>query len=65
MRRRRGCMGIYEQRAYLETLVDNSKEDRKYIIATTNAPIIPIVDLQDKVRSDLNLIDRLPTPSSK
>ncbi len=60
-----GRMGIYEQRAYLEALVDKSKEDRKYIIATTNAPIIPIVDLQDKVRSDLNLIDRLPTPSAK
>jgi regulator of protease activity HflC (stomatin/prohibitin superfamily) len=60
-----GKMGIYQQRAYLEALVEKSKEDRKYIIATTNAPIIPIIDLQDKVRSDLNLIDRLPTPSAK
>jgi regulator of protease activity HflC (stomatin/prohibitin superfamily) len=60
-----GHMGIYQQRAYLEALVDNSKEDRKYIIATTNAPIIPIFDLQDKVRSDLNLIDKVSAPSSK
>jgi regulator of protease activity HflC (stomatin/prohibitin superfamily) len=60
-----GHQGIYEQRAYLEALVDNSAEDRKYIIATTNAPIIPIFDLQDKVRSGLNIIDRLPAPSSK
>jgi regulator of protease activity HflC (stomatin/prohibitin superfamily) len=60
-----GYQGIYEQRAYLEALVEYSAEARKYIIATTNAPNIPIFDLQDKIRSDLNLIDQLPKPPSK
>jgi regulator of protease activity HflC (stomatin/prohibitin superfamily) len=60
-----GHQGVYEQRAYLEALVENGAEDRKYIIATTNAPIIPIFDLQDKIRSDFNIVDKIPAPSSK
>jgi modulator of FtsH protease HflK len=59
-----GYKGVYEQQAYLEALVDNSADARKYIIATTNAPNIPIFDLQDKIRSDL-LIDKLPSPTTK
>jgi regulator of protease activity HflC (stomatin/prohibitin superfamily) len=59
-----GYQGVYEQQAYLEALIENSADDRKYVIATTNAPNIPIFDLQDKIRSDL-LIDKLPSPNSK
>jgi regulator of protease activity HflC (stomatin/prohibitin superfamily) len=59
-----GFQGIYEQQAYLEALIENSADARKYIIATTNAPNIPIFDLEDKVRPDL-LIDKLPAPPSK
>jgi len=60
-----GNKGIYEQRAKLEALVNNSAEARKYIIATTNVPNILIFDLQDKVRSDFNIIEKIPAPSSK
>jgi membrane protease subunit HflK len=59
-----GYKGVYEQQARLEALVDNSADARKYIIATTNAPNVPIFNLEDKIRSDL-LIDKLPPPTSK
>jgi regulator of protease activity HflC (stomatin/prohibitin superfamily) len=59
-----GYKGVYEQQAYLEALTENSADARKYIIATTNAPNIPIFNLEDKIRSDL-LIDKLPPPTSK
>jgi regulator of protease activity HflC (stomatin/prohibitin superfamily) len=59
-----GFQGVYEQQAWLAALVENSADARKYIIATTNSPNIPIFDLEDKVRQDL-LIDNLPKPSSK
>ena len=59
-----GYRGIYEQQAYLDVLIDNSADARKYIIATTNVPNIPIFNLEDKIRSDL-LIDKLPPPASK
>jgi membrane protease subunit HflK len=59
-----GFKGIYEQQAYLEALIENSADARKYIMATTNAPNIPIFDLEDKIRPDL-LIDKLPSPSAK
>lgn len=58
-----GRNGIYEQRAYLETLVDGSRQSRKYIIAATNTPDILIFNLEDKIRTDL--IDKLPSPSQK
>lgn len=58
-----GRGGVYEQRAYLETLVDASKDARKYVIVTTNTPDILIFNLEDKIRPDL--IDQLPSPSSK
>jgi membrane protease subunit HflK len=59
-----GANGVYEQRAYLEALVNNSSKARKYIIATTNTPDILIFNLEDKVRQDL-LIDKLPAPPRK
>jgi modulator of FtsH protease HflK len=58
-----GFKGVYEQQAYLEALVENSGDARKYIIATTNAPNIPIFDLEDKIRPDL--ISDLPKPTAK
>jgi membrane protease subunit HflK len=58
-----GNDGVYEQHAYLQALVDNSGDSRKYIIATTNAPNIIIFNLEDKIRKDL--IDQLPAPPSK
>ena len=58
-----GRNGVYEQRAYLETLVDGGRQARKYIIATTNVPDILIFNLEDKIRGDL--MDRLPSPSEK
>lgn len=59
-----GYRGIYEEQAYLDVLTNNSADARKYIIATTNVPNIPIFNLEDKIRSDL-LIDKLPPPASK
>jgi regulator of protease activity HflC (stomatin/prohibitin superfamily) len=58
-----GHGGVYEQHAYLETLVDKSADSRKYIVAATNAPSIAIFNLEDKIRKDL--IDALPAPPSK
>jgi regulator of protease activity HflC (stomatin/prohibitin superfamily) len=58
-----GHNGVYEQHASLDTLVMNSADLRKYIIATTNAPNIIILNLEDKIRRDL--IDQLPAPPSK
>jgi hypothetical protein len=58
-----GYKGVYEQQAYLEALVGNSADARKYIIATTNAPNIPIFDLEDKIRADL--LSDLPPPTNK
>jgi len=59
-----GFKGVYEQQAYLEALTENSADARKYVMATTNAPNIPIFDLEDKIRPEL-LIDKLPAPPSK
>jgi regulator of protease activity HflC (stomatin/prohibitin superfamily) len=59
-----GAQGVYEQQAYLAALVENSAEARKYILATTNAPNIPIFDLEDKINPAL-LTDKLPSPNSK
>jgi membrane protease subunit HflK len=59
-----GFQGVYEQQAWLDAEVENSADLRKYILATTNAPNIPIFDLADKIRPDL-MIDKLPAPSSK
>ncbi len=58
-----GRNGVYEQHAYLDTWVENSGDSRKYIIATTNANNIIIVNLEDKIRKDL--IDQLPAPPAK
>jgi regulator of protease activity HflC (stomatin/prohibitin superfamily) len=58
-----GRNGVYEQRAYLDTLVDGSRDTRKYILATTNTPHTLIFNLQDNVRTDL--IDKLPAPTQK
>jgi hypothetical protein len=58
-----GRNGVYEQRAYLETLVEGGSQSRKYIIATTNTPDILIFNLEDKLRPDL--IDKLPSPTQK
>jgi hypothetical protein len=57
-----GDNGVYEQRARLEALVNDTRQARKYIIVTTNTPDILIYNLEDKVRSDL--LDRLPPPSA-
>jgi regulator of protease activity HflC (stomatin/prohibitin superfamily) len=58
-----GYNGVYEQNTYLRTLIDNSIDARKYVIATTNASNIIIFNLEDKIRKDL--IDQLPAPPSK
>jgi regulator of protease activity HflC (stomatin/prohibitin superfamily) len=59
-----GPKGIYEQQAYLEALTENSAAARKYIMATTNAPNIPIFDLEDKIRTDL-INDIAPVSTNK
>jgi regulator of protease activity HflC (stomatin/prohibitin superfamily) len=58
-----GFQGVYEQQAWLAALIENSADDRKYIIATTNVPNIPILNLEDKIREDL--IEGLSAPTSK
>ena len=55
--------GVYEQRAYLDTLVSSTVKARKYFVPNTNSPEILIYDLQDKLRPDL--IDSLRAPSEK
>ncbi len=58
-----GFNGIYEQQARLAALVENSDDDRKYIIATTNVPNITIYNLEDKIRPDL--LENLSAPTNK
>jgi modulator of FtsH protease HflK len=58
-----GRNGVYEQRAYLDALVDGSRQSRKYIIATSNTPNTLIFNLENNIRSDL--IDKLPAPTQK
>jgi regulator of protease activity HflC (stomatin/prohibitin superfamily) len=58
-----GYKGVYEEQARLEAMIDNSEDARKYILATTNVPNIPIFNLEDKIRADL--IERLPAPTGK
>jgi len=55
--------GIYEERAYLETLVNNTSKARKYVLPNTNSPEILIYDFEDKLRPDL--IDSLRAPTEK
>jgi regulator of protease activity HflC (stomatin/prohibitin superfamily) len=57
-----GFKGIYEQQAYLAALVENSADARKYIIATTNVPNIPIFNLEDKIRKDF--LEGLTSPTT-
>ena len=58
-----GRDGVYEQRAYLDALVEGSRKTPKYIIATSNTPDVLIFDLKNNIRSDL--IDKLPAPVQK
>jgi membrane protease subunit HflK len=58
-----GRGGVYEQRSYLDALVEGSRKTTKYIIATTNTPDIIIFDLKSSIRNDL--IDKLPAPVQK
>jgi regulator of protease activity HflC (stomatin/prohibitin superfamily) len=58
-----GYQGVYEQQAYLDALVESSANARKYVIATTNAPNIPIFDLQDKIR--LDILNQMSAPTNK
>jgi modulator of FtsH protease HflK len=53
-----GVNGVYEQRAWLEALVNGSQKIRKYVTITTNTPTILIYDLKQEVRPDL--LERLP-----
>lgn len=55
--------GIYEQRAYYETLVKNSTQARKYLLPNTNSSQILIYNLQDTIRPDL--INSLRAPTEK
>jgi hypothetical protein len=58
-----GFNGVYEQQARLAALVENSGDARKYIMATTNKLIIPIYNLEDKIRPDL--LENLSAPTNK
>jgi membrane protease subunit HflK len=58
-----GHNGVYEQRAYLDALVEGSRDARKFIIATSNTPNTLIFNLENSIRSDL--IDKLPAPIQK
>jgi membrane protease subunit HflK len=44
---------VYALRAYLETLAEGSAGARKIILGTTNAQDVFILNLEDKLRSDL------------
>jgi regulator of protease activity HflC (stomatin/prohibitin superfamily) len=59
-----GPQGVYEQQAFLAALMENSADDRKYILGTTNSSNILIFNLEDKIRPEL-LTDKLPSPNSK
>ena len=49
-----GHDGVYEQRAYLDTLVQNSHDLRKYVVTATNSPNIMILNLEDKIRKEID-----------
>ncbi len=53
---------VYVQRAYLQTLVDNSRDARKYIIASTNTPSLLQLNLEEKIP---DLTDRIVVPPDK
>jgi hypothetical protein len=44
---------VYKQRAYLDAYARATADARKYILLTTNAQEVFVVDLQDKIRADL------------
>ena len=58
-----GENGVYEERAYLETLVNASAKSRKYVLGTTNNEDIVIYDLADKIRPEL--LEGLQAPTDK
>jgi regulator of protease activity HflC (stomatin/prohibitin superfamily) len=58
-----GTNGVYEEHARLAVLLDGSRQARKYVIASSNTPVILIYNLEDKVRPDL--LDQLSAPTKK
>jgi HflK protein len=44
---------VYQQRAYLETLVSATREARKYVLGVTNTQDVIWLNLEDKIRPDL------------
>jgi regulator of protease activity HflC (stomatin/prohibitin superfamily) len=44
---------VYKRRAYLETLVQESTKARKYIITATNTEDVILLNLEDKLRDDM------------
>jgi hypothetical protein len=44
---------VYKRRAYLETLVQESAKARKYILTSTNTDDVFQLNLEDKLRDDL------------
>ncbi len=60
----RAAPEVYSQRSYLNTLVEGSRNARKYILATTNTADVIQFDLEEKIRQDLLGVG-LPTIKSK
>lgn len=57
----RASPGVYQQRAYLQTLVGAGSGARKVILATTNTQDVILLNLEDKIAPDL--LDALQSPS--
>ena len=55
---------VYAQRAYLQTFARATANARKYVLLTTNTENVIVLDLQDKIRTDL-LEGLNPTPTKK
>lgn len=52
---------VYSQRAYLQTLARHGSGARKFILATTNAQEVLLLNMEDKIRDDLQNV-LIPAP---
>ncbi|MEY4917263.1 MAG: hypothetical protein RL616_1176 [Verrucomicrobiota bacterium] len=53
---------VYRQRLYLQSFAAATKGARKYVLLTTNTQDVIILNLEDKVRADLEFLNVTNTP---
>jgi modulator of FtsH protease HflK len=60
----RAAPGVYQQRAYLQTLAEHGGNTRKYVMATTNTDDVILFNLEEKYQRDL-LDVQIPAPQTR